>query len=73
MAYLVALLPAWITFSEIGYIAGIAVVIFGVTAVWQNPFIGMTQKFLWIFTILLLNWIGLLIYYYYFYIRGKGR
>lgn len=61
-----------ITFSEIGYILGVAVIIFGVAAVWQNPFIGFSQKFLWIFTILLLNWVGLLIYYYLFYIRpGK--
>lgn len=61
----------WIAFSEIGYIIGIAVLVFGITAVWQNPFINLGQKILWIATILLLNWIGLLLYYYKFYIKGK--
>lgn len=66
-----ALNLCWIAFSEIGYIIGIAVLIFGITAVWQNPFINLGQKILWIATILLLNWIGLLLYYYKFYIKGK--
>lgn len=60
-----------IAISEIGYIIAVAVVIFGVTAVWQNPFISLGQKILWILTILFLNWIGLLIYYYTFYMKGK--
>lgn len=60
-----------ISIPEIGYIVGIAVIIFGVTAVWQNPFINLGQKIMWIVTILLLNWIGLLIYYYTFYMKGK--
>lgn len=66
-----ALNLCWIAFSEIGYIIGIAVLVFGITAVWQNPFINLGQKILWIATILLLNWIGLLLYYYKFYIKGK--
>ncbi len=60
-----------IAISEIGYIIAVAVVIFGVTAVWQNPFISFVQKILWILMILFLNWIGLLIYYYTFYMKGK--
>lgn len=59
---------------EIGYIVGIAVIIFGITAVRQNPFISFGQKALWILTILVLNWIGLLLYYYVFYIKkGNGK
>ena len=46
---------------EVGYIAGIAVLIFGITAVRQNPFISRGQKILWILTIVVLNWIGLLL------------
>ena len=49
---------------EVGYIAGIAV-----TAVRQNPFISRGQKILWILTIVVLNWIGLLLYYYTYYIK----
>ncbi len=64
-------LLGWIAFSEIGYILGIAVLVFGITAVWQNPFITLWQKIAWITTILLLNWIGLLLYYYTFYMKGK--
>ncbi|MCC8171483.1 MAG: hypothetical protein LIP00_06790 [Parabacteroides sp.] len=64
-------LLGWIAFSEIGYIIGIAVLLFGITAVWQNPFITRWQKMAWIATILLLNWIGLLLYYYTFYMKGK--
>ena len=52
----------WISLPEIGYIVGIAVIIFGITAVRQNPFITRGQKILWILTIIVLNWIGLLLY-----------
>ena len=52
---------------EVGYIAGIAVLIFGITAVRQNPFISRGQKILWITVVL--NWIGLLLYYYTYYIK----
>lgn len=58
---------------EVGYIIGIAVILFGCTAVMQNPFIGMGQKILWILTILVLNWIGLLWYYYVFYMKGDKK
>lgn len=64
-------LLGWIAFTEIGYIIGIAVLVFGITAVWQNPFITLWQKIAWIATILILNWIGLLLYYYTFYMKGK--
>ena len=47
---------------EVGYI-------FGITAVRQNPFISRGQKILWILTIVVLNWIGLLLYYYTYYIK----
>lgn len=56
---------------EIGYIIGIAVIIFGCTAVKQNPFISKGQKILWMATILILNWIGLLWYYYTYYMKDK--
>lgn len=56
---------------EIGYIIAVAVIIFGCTAVLQNPFIGTGQKILWILTILVLNWIGLLWYYYIYYMKEK--
>jgi len=62
---------ALIGLPEIGYIIAIASVIFGVTAVLQNPFISKGQKGLWILTILALNWIGLLWYYYVFYFKDK--
>ena len=55
---------ALIGLPELGFIIGVAVVIFGCTAVMQNPFISTGQKTLWILTILVLNWIGLLWYYY---------
>ncbi|WP_075966898.1 PLDc N-terminal domain-containing protein [Parabacteroides massiliensis] len=54
---------------EVGYIVGIAVLLFGITAVRQNPFISRGQKILWILTIIVLNWIGLLLYYYTYYIK----
>lgn len=56
---------------EVGVIIGVATLIFGITAVYQNPFISMRQKIVWIATILLLNWVGLLFYYYTFYIRNQ--
>ena len=59
----------WISLPEIGYIIGIAVILFGITAVRQNPFITRGQKILWILTIIVLNWIGLLLYYYNYYIK----
>ncbi|WP_455628609.1 hypothetical protein [Parabacteroides chinchillae] len=60
-----------ISISEIGYIIGIAVIMFGCTAVMQNPFISTGKKVLWVLTILLLNWIGLLWYYYTYYMKDK--
>ncbi len=56
---------------EIGFIISIAVILFGCTAVMQNPFISKGQRILWILTILFLNWIGLLWYYYTFYMKDK--
>lgn len=58
---------------EIGYILGIAVLLFGFTAVMQNPFISTAQKILWILTILVLNWIGLLWYYYTYYMKNNKK
>lgn len=60
-----------ISLPEIGVIAGIAVVLFGLKAVSQNPFISRGQKMLWMLTILVLNWVGLLWYYYVYYMKGK--
>lgn len=62
----------FISLPEIGCIIGIAVIIFGITAVRQNPFINRGQKILWILTIIVLNWIGLLLYYYTYYIKNKS-
>ena len=45
----------WISLPEIGYIVGIAVILFGCKAVSQNPFISKKQKILWMLTILFLN------------------
>ena len=56
---------------ELGFIVWIAVLLFGIKAVSQNPFITKGQKFLWIITVLVLNWIGLLWYYYTFYMKDK--
>ena len=53
-------------------IAGVAVVLFGCKAVSQNPFISRRQKLLWMLTIVLLNWIGLLWYYYIYYMRDSN-
>ena len=57
---------------EFGVIAGVAVVLFGCKAVSQNPFISRRQKLLWMLTIVLLNWIGLLWYYYIYYMRDSN-
>ncbi len=62
---------AFIGIPELGMIAGIAVILFGCKAVSQNPFIDRKQKLLWILTIVVLNWIGLLWYYYVFYMRNN--
>ena len=61
---------AFIGIPELGMIAGIAVILFGCKAVSQNPFIDRKQKLLWMLTIVVLNWIGLLWYYYVFYMRS---
>lgn len=61
----------FIGLPEVGYIAGIAVILFGCKAVSQNPFISKKQKLLWMLTIVVLNWVGLLWYYYIYYIRNK--
>ena len=58
---------AFIGIPELGMIAGIAVILFGCKAVSQNPFIDRKQKLLWMLTIVVLNWIGLLWYYYVLY------
>lgn len=63
----------WIGLPEIGFIIGISVILFGCTAVYQNPFIGRGQKLLWILTILVLNWIGLLWYYYVYYMKDDKK
>lgn len=62
---------AFIGIPELGMIAGIAVILFGCKAVSQNPFIDRKQKLLWMLTIIILNWIGLLWYYYVFYMRNN--
>ena len=62
---------AFIGIPELGMIAGIAVILFGCKAVLQNPFIDRKQKLLWMLTIVVLNWIGLLWYYYVFYMRNN--
>ena len=68
---MVARVICLIGLPEIGYIVGIAVILFGWKAVSQNPFISKRQKILWMLTILFLNWIGLLWYYYTFYMKDK--
>lgn len=62
---------AFIGIPELGMIAGIAVILFGCKAVSQNPFIDRKQKLLWMLTIVVLNWVGLLWYYYVFYMRNN--
>ncbi len=65
------LIFAFISPLEIGTIIGIAVILFGCKAVSQNPFISKKQKLLWMLTIIVLNWIGLLWYYYIYYMRNN--
>ena len=60
-----------ISLPELGVIASVAVILFGIKAVSQNPFISRGQKILWMLTIIVLNWIGLLWYYYVYYLKGK--
>ena len=62
---------AFIGIPELGMIAGIAVILFGCKAFSQNPFIDRKQKLLWMLTIVVLNGIGLLWYYYGFYMRNN--
>lgn len=62
---------AFIGLLEIGTIIGIAVILFGCKAVSQNSFISAKQKLLWMLTIVVLNWIGLLWYYYIYYMRNN--
>ena len=69
--FMIPQIICWISLPEIGYIVGIAVILFGCKAVSQNPFISKKQKILWMLTILFLNWIGLLWYYYTFYMKEK--
>lgn len=71
MISLLGMIFTFIGFQEISFIAGIAVILFGCKAVSQNPFISRGQKLLWMLTIIVLNWIGLLLYYYLFYIKGN--
>jgi hypothetical protein len=61
-----------ISLPEIGVILSIAIVLFGCKAVSQNPFISRGQKIVWMLIIVCLNWIGLLWYYYTFYLRNKN-
>lgn len=56
---------------EFGVIVWIAVLLFGVKAVSQNPAISRGQKALWILTLIVFNWVGLLWYYYMFYVKDK--
>lgn len=54
-----------------GFIIYIAILLFGIKAVSQNPILSHRQKAFWILTIIILNWLGLLWYYYVFYIKDK--
>lgn len=63
--------PLLIGLPEFGFIISVAVILFGCTAVFQNPFISRGKKILWMLTIIILNWIGLLWYYYVYYIKDK--
>ena len=64
---------AFIGIPELGMIAGIAVILFGCKAVSQNPFIDRKQKLLWMLTIVVLTWLGLLWSYYEFYMRPNSE
>lgn len=56
---------------EAGVIASVAVILFGCKAVSQNPILTKKQKIVWMITVVVLNWIGLLWYYYMFYMRNE--
>lgn len=64
---------AFIGLPELGFIIGITIILFGCKAVSQNPFISKKQKLLWMLTIIVLNWIGLLWYYYIFYMKDDEK
>ena len=61
-----------ISLPEAGIIVGIAVIsaIFAQPDI-TNPFISRGQKIVWILIIIVLNWIGLLWYYYTYYMKNK--
>ena len=62
----------WISLPEIGYIVGIAVILFGCKGRIDKTLSSVRNKMiLWMLTILFLNWIGLLWYYYTFYMKEK--
>lgn len=60
-----------ISLPETGLILWIAVLLFGCKAVSQNPMLTKKQKTVWIITIAILSWIGLLWYYYVFYMKDE--
>ena len=60
-----------ISLPEAGVIVGLAVILLGRKSVTQNPFISRGQKIVWILIIIVLNWIGLLWYYYTYYMKNK--
>lgn len=66
---MVAWIINMISLPEFGIIAGIAVILFGCKAISQNPILTKKQKTVWIATVIVLNWIGLLWYYYMFYVK----
>ena len=73
MISLLNMMPAFVALPEMGFIVGVAVILFGCKAVSQNPFISRGQKALWMLTIIVLNWVGLLWYYYLFYIKDNKK
>lgn len=73
MISLLNMMPAFMALPEMGFIVGVAVILFGCKAVSQNPFISRGQKALWMLTIIVLNWVGLLWYYYLFYIKDNKK
>ena len=73
MIRLLGMISGFISLPEIGFIIGVSVILFGCKAVSQNPFISRRQKLLWMLTIILLNWVGLLWYYYLFYIKDNEK
>lgn len=62
-----------ISLPELGVIVWVAVLLFGCKAVSQNPMLTKGQKILWIGTIVILSWIGLLWYYYVFYMKNDDN